>query len=244
MGADEEHGPLRAWSAGHAAAMVAAALLAAIWLSAWPVSAAALLSFGVLLHLGRGCFTPSGRFGAANLLTFARIAACALLPLLAPVQVAVATLLLLAADGLDGRIARGRGLAGAFGEHADKEADALLVLMLCVLLYRLPNGLGTWILVPGVLRYLFVAFLLLARPPQPQERRTVWAGAISVLMLLSLAACFAFYPVPEPLRLLTGAAAVLLCFSFVHSAYALYGSRATNAQTPQDGSVRRTRKSR
>jgi phosphatidylglycerophosphate synthase len=244
MAAERELDPFRAWSAGHAAAMVAAALLVAAGWSEWTLSAAALLSFAALLHSGRGRFTPSGRFGAANSVTFVRIAACALLPLLAPVQVAAAALLLLAADGLDGRIARGHGLASPFGEHADKEADALLVLMLCVLLYRLPNGLGAWIVLPGVLRYLFVAFLLLARPPQPKERRTVWAGTISVVMLLTLAACFAFHPVPDALRLLAGAATILLCFSFARSAYALYGSRASQSRMPQVGSVRRARKSR
>jgi phosphatidylglycerophosphate synthase len=224
--------------------MVVATLLVAAGLSAWTLSAAAVLSFGVMLHLGRRRWTPSGRFGAANLLTFVRIGACALLPLLAPGQIAAATLLLLAADGIDGRLARRRGLAGAFGEHADKEADALLVLMLCVLLYRLPNGLGAWILLPGVLRYLFVAFLLLARPPQPKERRNAWAGAISVFMLLTLAACFVFHPVPDPLRLVAGAATVLLCFSFGHSACALYGSGASASRSVQTGSARRARKSR
>jgi phosphatidylglycerophosphate synthase len=224
--------------------MTAAAVLVAVGSSVWTLSVAALLSCAVLLHLGRGRFTPSGRFGAANVLTFARLAACLLLPLLTPAQIAAAALLLVAADGIDGCIARLRGLSSAFGEHADKEADALLVLMLCVLLYRLPNGFGAWILLPGVLRYLFVAFLLLARPPQPQERRTLWAGAISVLMLLTLAACFAFHPVPDALRLLAGAATILLCVSFAHSAYALYGARAPESQTFQNGSVRRARKSR
>lgn len=237
--------PFQGWSAGHAGAMVAAGALVAAGLPAWTLSAAAALSFAVLLHLGRRRWTPSGRFGAANVLTFARIAACALLPLLAPAAVAAVTLVLLATDGIDGRIARRRGLAGAFGEHADKEADALLMLMLCLLLYRLPDGLGAWILLPGALRYLFVAFLLLARPPQPKEGRNAWAGGISILMLLTLAACFAFHPIAAALRLLAGAATVLLCFSFAHSAYALYRSPLSESPVLQSRSgARRARKSR
>ena len=241
-----DHGRFGGWSACHAAGMAATAMLVAAGLPLWSLSAMALLSFALLLYRGRRQWTPDGRFGPANLLTFGRIAATAFLPLLAPVQVAAAALLLAAADGLDGRIARRRGLASAFGEHADQEADALLVLMLCVLLYRLPVGFGAWILLPGLLRYLFVLFALLARPPQPMPKRSLRAAVISVLVLLTLAACFVFQPLPPGLRLLAAAATLLLIYSFACSVYELWGNRGRMPPMRQDesGARRRARKSK
>jgi len=215
--------------------MAASALLVAAGIPVWIFSLAGAISFAALLVLGRGRWTPPGRFGAANLLTFARIGATALLPLLPAVPIGVAASILLAADGVDGRIARQRGLAGPFGEQADNEADAFLVLMLCVLLYRLPPGLGVWILAPGLMRYLFVGFVLLAHPPQERQRRTRKAAVISVVMHLALIACFLFHPAPAGLRWFAALAALGLAYSFGCSIAGMYRAEETAASSdPQE----------
>ena len=64
----------------------------------------------------------------------------------------VATLL----DGVDGWLARRTGMASAFGARFDMEIDALLIQVLAILAWQYGKA-GPWVLVSGLLRYLFVA---------------------------------------------------------------------------------------
>jgi len=216
------------WSIGHAALLACAAAAVALGMPFAILSASAGLSFAALLYRCRGRWTPRGRFGRANALTFARIGGILALPWLpAGPLVAIVALCLFALDGADGWIARRAGLAGAFGAFADKEGDALLVLVLCLLLYRLPGGLGAWVLVPGLLRYAFVLFVALARPPQRQEARTAKGAWIAGLMTLSLIAAAAAYPAHVSYASwLVAAMTVALCYSFAESTYRIYSPAA------------------
>ena len=151
--------PLLSWSIAHAALLLSVAAAVAAGAPLLLLSACAAISFAALLYRSRGRWTPAGGFGAANAVTFARLAGILALPWLDPFPLACLALALLMLDGVDGWLARRSGLASEFGEFADKESDALLVLMLCLVLYRLPAGLGAWILVAGLLRYVFVLFV-------------------------------------------------------------------------------------
>ncbi|MPZ44023.1 MAG: hypothetical protein GEV05_11570 [Betaproteobacteria bacterium] len=219
------------WSTGHAAGIALAGVAAAMGFPVWILSVAAAVSFGILLYRCRGRWTPGGHLGPANAVTCARIAGILLLPGFAPGPLAGAlALALFALDGVDGWLARRAGLAGAFGEFADKEGDALLVLMLCVLLYRMPEGIGPWILVPGMLRYAFVLFVAMARPPLVQEVRTRKGAWIAGLMTVSLIAAFAAYPSHFQYVLwLVAAMTLLLCYSFAESTCRMYDKRALGA---------------
>jgi len=195
----DDSDPLQArllrWSEGHAAAMVVAAWAAATGSPMGWLSFCGLVSFSVLVYCGRRRWTPSGRFGPANGVTLLRLCGVLALPWLAPRSIVYWGLILFALDGADGWIARRTGLSSEFGESFDKESDAFFTLMLCVLLYRLPGGLGAWILVPGLLRYLFVLFVKFAKPGEsPKEQRTAKAGWIFCLMTLTLLFSFAAYP--------------------------------------------------
>jgi phosphatidylglycerophosphate synthase len=57
---------------------------------------------------------------------------------------------------VDGALARRRNEASAFGARFDMETDALLILVLAALVWQLGKA-GVWILLAGLLRYLFVA---------------------------------------------------------------------------------------
>jgi phosphatidylglycerophosphate synthase len=108
------------------------------------------------------------RFGAANLVTLARVVGTswvvgltlqALLGrlttggLLAMVVVGTCCLVL---DGVDGKVARARGETSAFGARFDMETDAALLLALCLAVPAL--GLtGWWTVAIGGLRYAYVA---------------------------------------------------------------------------------------
>jgi phosphatidylglycerophosphate synthase len=220
------------WSTCHAAGIGLAGAAAAAGFPVWILSAAAAVSFAALLYRCRGRWTPGGHLGPANAVTFARIAGILLLPGFVPgPRVGASALALFALDGVDGWLARRAGLASAFGEFADKEGDALLVLMLCVLLYRLPQAIHPWILVPGMLRYAFVLFVAVARPPLEQEVRTRKGAWIAGLMTLSLVAAVAAYPSHVRYALwLVAAMTLLLCYSFVDSTLRVYGKGALEAK--------------
>lgn len=227
---DPLHLILARWSVFHALVLLLVTIAIVAGTPPWLLSVSAPISFALLAYRCRGRWTPVGRFGAANTVTFARLCGIAGLPWLEPFALAWMALALFALDGADGWIARRGGLAGEFGEFADKESDALLVLMLCAILYRLPDGIGPWILAPGALRYAFVLFVAFARPPAKRERRTALAGWISALMILSLILCLATYPAYlVQTSAIVAAMALLLGFSFAASTYRMY--RVAGART-------------
>jgi phosphatidylglycerophosphate synthase len=220
------------WSVANAAAMAAVTLATAAGLPLWLLSGCGLLSFSVLLYRCRRRWTPAGRFGPANAVSLLRLFGVFALPWLAPAQVAYAGLILLAMDGVDGWIARRTGLSGEFGEFFDKESDAFFMLVLCLLLYRLPDGFGPWILLPGLLRYLFVLFVRFARPPQLKEQRSAKAAWISVCMMLALLFSFAAHPgYLDYLRPLAGLMTLMLAYSFAQSLHLMYRGPRRRAQT-------------
>jgi phosphatidylglycerophosphate synthase len=134
------------------------------------------------------------RFGAANVVTLGRAALTMLLfaaleagPAAAWIAVALALVVLLL-DGVDGRLARRRGEASAFGARFDMETDALAILALAVLAWQYGKA-GPWIVLAGAMRYAFVlaSFALpwLARPLPPSRRRQT----VCVVQIATLIAC-------------------------------------------------------
>ena len=92
-----------------------------------------------------------------------------------------------------------------------------------LLLYRLPEGFGAWILLPGVLRYLFVLFVKFARPPEPKEQRSAKARWISFFMMLTLLLSFAAYPgYLDYIRSLAVLMTLALAYSFAVSVHLMY----------------------
>ncbi len=178
-----------------------AGVLAALPFTGLLAAAAGLLAFAVAggLAVDRvAAFHRHDRFGWGNGVTVARAGGTAVFVALAVEPgllgggaawgALVAALVLLALDGIDGRLARGQGLASAFGARFDMEVDALLILALSALAFGLGKA-GLWVFGIGLLRYLFVAagWLAprLARPLAPSgRRRAVCAVQIVVLSLL------------------------------------------------------------
>ena len=100
-------------------------------------------------------------FGPADLVTLTRgTLACAVAALVADSATGddVATVLVpitvvaLALDFVDGRVARRTGTATAFGARLDGEADAFLILVLSAYVAR---SAGAWVLAMGVVRYAY-----------------------------------------------------------------------------------------
>ncbi len=116
-------------------------------------------------------------------------------------------------DAVDGQISRRTGTTTSFGASFDMELDALLMLTLALLVWQ-SGQIGPWVILIGVLRYLFVAAggvwpVLKAQLPQSQRRKT-----ICVVQEITLLVCL--WPTLSPAMpsLVAAGALVLLIYSF------------------------------
>ena len=165
----------------------------------YPLKAGGVFAFTMLVAAGavHGAH-PFDRFGLANQITTARAAIVALIVglLFEPAQhtwmttAAVAGLGVTALDGVDGWAARRSGMASTFGARFDMEVDALLILALSGLAWQTGKA-GAWIVLAGLLRYLFVVGMWtmpwMNRPlPHSQRRRAVCAVQVAGLSLIML----------------------------------------------------------
>ena len=212
---------LALWSRVHALAMLLASALAIATRAAWPAAAIGAGSLAACVALQRGRWTPSGVFGAANGLTALRLALSVVLVGLCvrppgPLA-ALLVLAIFALDGLDGLLARRRAQASTFGACFDMECDALLVLLCALILWR-HERLPAWVLVPGLLRYLYVLALMLLPGGGGGEapRSRIGRLAFGALMAGFVSSLWPFEPWH---RALSAVASALVVYSFTRSMY-------------------------
>jgi phosphatidylglycerophosphate synthase len=173
---------------------------------------------------------PYPRFGAANYVTLLRavltlglLGMAAMPPTRALAWIAGWTAGLIAAlDGVDGWLARRDRMTSAFGARFDMETDAALLLVLSVLAWRYDKA-GVWVLLIGLMRYLFVAagWLLpwLTGPLSPTRRGRV----VAVVQMVTLAIILV---VPRPVASTAAATALaLLVWSFAIDVGRLWRNR-------------------
>ena len=149
-------------------------------------------------NFSRGVPRP---FGAANWVTLIR-AVIALFLLALGISgfsrtigaelrwVAIAgALLALCLDGVDGFLARKLGQASAFGARFDLETDAVTMMALALLVWA-TNQAGPWVLLSGLMRYIFVIggwlWPALAMPLPPRKRRQTLCVVQMVALILAL----------------------------------------------------------
>jgi phosphatidylglycerophosphate synthase len=216
-----------AWTRWHAG-LVLVSLGAALFLGRpWPVAACGVASLAAFNATNRGAWTISGRFAWANAVTALRVAVVwavgARLSSAPETLLAFVVLGLFALDGLDGWLARRQGTASAFGALFDMEADAFFVLTVELVLFQ-RGDLGAWILVSGVLRYVYV----LVRAFVPARRADVARSRFGRLAFTGLAmGLFFAFALPG----LVGAACALVGTALVTVSFArsFYDSYARSA---------------
>lgn len=188
----------------------------------YPVKASATFVVVMLLAIGFLHRHPFARFGPANQMTTARAILVALIASLIgePASAAAASgavaasLLVTLLDGIDGWLARRSRMASDFGARFDMETDALLILVLSTLAWRYDKA-GAWVLLSGLLRYLFVGAGWIAewleRPLQPSRRRQTICVVQIVGLILVVSPI-----VTRPLSTAVAAVALsALCYSFL-----------------------------
>lgn len=185
----------------------------------------AIVVFAAIVVLARRsarAHHPFPRFGPANQVTMIRAALVALVAGFigetsqpgAGWMVAVAAVVATALDGVDGWLARRTGMASAFGARFDMETDALLIQVLAILAWQYHKA-GYWVLVSGLLRYLFVAagWVLpwMREPLFPSFRRK----AICVVQIVGLILTIVPPIVPPASEWLAAVSLAALLYSFL-----------------------------
>lgn len=195
------------------------------------VAGAALVLRQALRHLG------GFALGTANRVTLGRAALTALAAglVLAEPRASSAwlaaglVLLALVLDGVDGSLARRRGLSTAFGARFDMEIDALTILVMTVLVWHFGRA-GAWVWLGGLLRYGFVAAGAvrpwLRRPLPPSRRRQ----AACVVQIAALVACLVpVVPAPLAAGVAAGGLATLVASFAVDAAWLWRRARGGHA---------------
>src|SRR3989441_3472242 len=167
-----------------------------------------------------------------NQITAIRAVIVALLASLAvvPPQTAIAWIAVIAStiaavlDGVDGWLARRTGMMSAFGARFDMEVDALLILVLAILAWRWDKA-GLWILMSGLLRYLFVAvgwaLPWMQRPLAPTRRGRV----ICVVQIVALIVAAAPIIPPRVSGVVAAGGLLTLAYSFLVDTVRLWRHR-------------------
>ena len=162
------------------------------------------------------------KFGPANQITLVRAVLVAGLLVLAGqpatptaawriVAIAFVAALL---DGLDGWVARRTGTVSAFGSRFDMETDAALILVLAILVWQYGKA-GPWVLLSGLLRYVFVAAGRLRPWMRAPLASTPRGKIICVVQIVALIVAMA-PAIALPTSSLVAAVGLLaLCYSFL-----------------------------
>jgi phosphatidylglycerophosphate synthase len=211
------------WTRWHAAGLLGALAVALFLERSWPVAAFGVASLAALAGSNQGAWTSSGRFGWANAVTALRVAMVWGLGVRlqgAPEMLLAAVVLgLFALDGVDGYLARRLGTASEFGALFDMETDAFFVLVVELVLFQ-RGDLGAWILVSGVLRYVYVLARALIPARRPDVTRSRFGRFAFTGLALGLFFAFALPGVIGFSAALLGT--VLVTVSFAQSFYRSY----------------------
>src|SRR5438477_5141597 len=182
---------------------------------------AAAAKAGSAAKAGQSAMGPM-RFGAANQITLVRallvagLASFAAQPATPTAAWRAVVIAILAAllDGLDGWVARRTGTVSAFGTRFDMETDAALILVLAILAWQYGKA-GPWVLLSGLLRYIFVAAGWLWPWMAGPLASTLRAKIICVVQIVALIVATAPAIAPPASAVVAAVGLLALCYSFL-----------------------------
>jgi len=205
----------RLWTTVHASMVLTGTAISFYAKSLFPLTSIVIPSFLILIYLERGHWTKYKHFGLANTITTLRLLLISITALffseIPNIIIFGLGLIILLADGLDGKIARIRGEVSPFGEYFDKEIDAFF-LHVWVIIAVMKSLLWPWTVLLGLLRYLFIIYLYILGERKKKERRFKFGRYIFVYVICSL--LLAFLPLPFLYKPAVIIATILLLFSF------------------------------
>ncbi|MBN4081250.1 CDP-alcohol phosphatidyltransferase family protein [Caldithrix abyssi] len=158
-----------------------------------PIATAGMVSFFVLVLIHWQKWTPKDKFGFGNQVTLFRLMCVLVLSFYWETNsnyfIVFVGLLIFILDILDGWLARRFKLSSEFGDHFDKESDAFFMLTLC-LLAIFNNRLGEWILIVGILRYVFVLLIPILNTRERKEHKSIRGRIIAGIATFALLGSF------------------------------------------------------
>ncbi|HWO12214.1 MAG TPA: CDP-alcohol phosphatidyltransferase family protein, partial [Polyangiaceae bacterium] len=210
------------WSRAHAVAMLAGAGIAMALRMPLVVMSVAVSSFSLLIVQSRGGWTPNGKFGVANSVTAVRVLLTFALLIRVEEQpryaVALAALVVLGLDLVDGWLARRFAEQGPFGGCFDMEVDAAFVLSVSFSLW-VRGVAGPWVILAGLWRYLFVVIPMLVPSRGGEAPRSLLYRSTYALMVIGFVSALI---VPAHGELLSMLSTVVISASFLRSFYYRY----------------------
>jgi phosphatidylglycerophosphate synthase len=213
------------FSTRHAFVMLAGVAISAANGSALPLALAALGSFGVWLFESRASFARTG-FGSANWITSVRLVSLLLFALLIdahqPLAASALAWAVFCLDGLDGFLARRTRTESSFGALYDAEVDASFSMLLTWSLFQLGHA-GAWVLIGGLLRFVYVLSLYATRVSEVEAPRTTLGRYVFGLSVGGYT--LSLWPFAGAGFALSGLATLLLCYSFARSFHWTFSPR-------------------
>lgn len=180
----------------------------------WNCLAFGLLAYSFRKSWGIALFPGS----LANAITWARlILFLGLIPVSATTEgweLSLIAWISLSLDGLDGYAARRLNQQSVYGEYFDKEADAVFVMTMSLILYD-QDIAGAWVLGFGLIRYAFLAPEFYFKPIQQKDPRTPYGRIIAGIVMAAMASAPALPPSVN--FFLLPASGFLLAYSFGRS---------------------------
>ena len=208
---------IEAWTRWHAGLMLGAGIAGLFSLPL--MSVMALGSFVLYFLLTPQFWKPLGYLGGpANWITSLRLLGILAIPwmveIMCPWCLTAYILGVLAVDGLDGYLARKTNTVSYFGAIFDRESDAFYVWLVCCTLF-VTQQMPAWVLLIGMLRYVYVLVLIFIKEPEQPEIKTRRAQVIAAILMIGLGITFI---IPSPyLHLFVGLLLLLVLYSFGRS---------------------------
>ena len=218
------------WSRYHAIGMILALVTFINVDRLWVLPVISFISFGYLVITKRDLLvTENLKMSRANLITLGRHDLLMILVLvsiyLEMSMIGISASLIACLDLLDGYYARKDKNTTILGEYLDKEVDALFVLMMCAMIYHF-QLLPIWILMVGILRFIYVLILPWIKSPQDKEYKFKFGRVIAVILMIGLIGSFfiryAFY------EYVMIAVSVLVLISFLHAMFYWFSKSMTS----------------
>jgi len=227
------------WTLAHAMWMLALAAVSLLLHSPLVAAVGGAASLGFFVLGNRGRFTAQGPFGAANAVTSLRLAlvvAIAASTRAGP-ALAIALVLFLALDGVDGYLARVTRAGSRFGARYDMETDALLVLVAGLKLFA-AGRLGAFVVIPGLLRYTYAAAVVLLPEGRGEAPRSLLGRSVFAVVVLAFSV--SAWPLLERHGAVTATATALIVLSFARGVLYTWGPQNLGAglAEPPDGEPR------
>lgn len=210
------HKHIETWSIYNAFAITIALIVALICKQLNILLIVFSISIMVLIYINRKKLLQSKPvFGVANTITLVRFIIIILSFILIDFKdtnlLFYSLSIAVSLDFFDGMAARHFNESSLFGQYFDMEIDAFFVLLMCYF-YYMYGDISWWILIPGLLRYLYRLYTFCVPKPDTKEQKKTYATVIAASYFIVLLIGLVANDTIQFLILLLGSLALVISF--------------------------------